>query len=616
MATYYWVGGSGTWDQTATRNWAATSGGPGNAGAPTSADDVIFDANSDTGGPFTVTIGGTLTTNTPFCKTFTTGGAGGALDQTMTLAGSGRLYLYGSMTLPAVNFVYSGTPFFTFQDSATLTTNGITIGQVTVVNFVETYNSNLVFNLGSALTCTNISHNIGTFNTNNFAITCSSVSSGAGFTVATRTINLGSSTLTLSSVTATINFLSPINLTLNAGTSTINCSSASPTFNGGGLTFNNVSFTSTASGNVTITGANTFNNLTFAGKTGTTVSSVLLPSGQTQTITGTLTFSPSSSPIGRILVRAATYRQQATINVAAVAAFQDIDFRDIVITGAAAPISGTRVGNLLNNSGITFTAGTTKYWNNAAGGNWTSTAWALTSGGAPAVNNYPLAQDTVVIEDTGLNSGATITFPTPAALGNFTTATRTLPATIAFGTQAPGFYGNVTLSSAITMTGSGVLIGLGAVYGTTQTITSAGVTWPKGISISPVSGTTVFADALTVNGLVSCSFGTTPNITGTVQFKNGVTHTATSFVFSAPNTSRVTVASTVPGSTYTLSCSTGFVNAYFITISDSVVTGGAIWTAAQYYGNVNGGNNTGWNFPALSAINRGVPTSLSFGFRF
>lgn len=613
MATYYWVGGSGTWDQTATANWASTSGGPGNAGCPTSADDVIFDANSDTGGPFTVTIGGTLTTNTPFCKTFTTGGAGGALDQTMTLAGSGRLYLYGSMTLPAANFVYTHTGRLTFQDSATLITNGVTL--TSGITIAALIGSTLVFNLGSAVTCVDISLSTCTFNTNNFNVT---LSAGFGLFVADaiRTVNLGSSTITTSASSVLGTATNTAGITFNAGTSTINCSNANPTFNGGGLTFNNVSFTSTASGGVTITGANTFNNLTFAGKTGTTVSSVILPSGQTQTITGTLTFSPSASAISRIFVRAATYRQQATINVAAVAAFQDIDFRDIVITGAAAPISGTRIGNALNNSGITFTAGTTKYWSLAAGGNWTSTAWALTSGGAPAVNNYPLAQDTVIIEDTGLNSGATITFNLSAPVGNFTTATRTLPATIAFGTSSPGFYGNVTLSSAITMTGSGALIGLGAIYGTTQTITSAGVTWPRGLSISPVSGTTVFADALTVNGQVSCSFGTTPNITGTVQFKNGVTHTATSFVFSAPNTSRVTVASTVPGSTYTLSCSTGFVNAYFTTISDSVVTGGAIWTAALYYGNVNGGNNTGWNFPALSAINRGVPTSLSFGFRF
>jgi len=48
MADRYWVGGNGTWNTTTT-NWSATSGGAGGASAPTSADDVFFDANSASG---------------------------------------------------------------------------------------------------------------------------------------------------------------------------------------------------------------------------------------------------------------------------------------------------------------------------------------------------------------------------------------------------------------------------------------------------------------------------------------------------------------------------------------------------------------------------------------
>ena len=47
MANRYWVGGSGTWDSTTTTHWSLTSGGTGNQGPPTSADDVIFDTNSN-----------------------------------------------------------------------------------------------------------------------------------------------------------------------------------------------------------------------------------------------------------------------------------------------------------------------------------------------------------------------------------------------------------------------------------------------------------------------------------------------------------------------------------------------------------------------------------------
>jgi hypothetical protein len=49
MATYYWVGGSGTWDGVATANWSASSGGAGGSGPPLSGDTVVFDDNSGTG---------------------------------------------------------------------------------------------------------------------------------------------------------------------------------------------------------------------------------------------------------------------------------------------------------------------------------------------------------------------------------------------------------------------------------------------------------------------------------------------------------------------------------------------------------------------------------------
>jgi hypothetical protein len=53
MANRYWVGGTGTWNNTTT-NWSATSGGAGGASVPTVADRVIFDNNSG-GSGFIVT---------------------------------------------------------------------------------------------------------------------------------------------------------------------------------------------------------------------------------------------------------------------------------------------------------------------------------------------------------------------------------------------------------------------------------------------------------------------------------------------------------------------------------------------------------------------------------
>jgi hypothetical protein len=87
----------------------------------------------------------------------------------------------------------------------------------------------------------------------------------------------------------------------------------------------------------------------------------------------------------RTFVRSNTIGTTRTLTCAAVASLTDIDFRDITIAGAAAPVSGTRLGDCKGNTGITFAAGTDKYWNLAGGGTWSSTAWALSSGGALAM---------------------------------------------------------------------------------------------------------------------------------------------------------------------------------------------------------------------------------------
>lgn len=61
MATYYWVGGSGTWDSSTTTNWRTTSGGATVApNPPTAADIAVFDTLSGTG---TITVSGATCLN-------------------------------------------------------------------------------------------------------------------------------------------------------------------------------------------------------------------------------------------------------------------------------------------------------------------------------------------------------------------------------------------------------------------------------------------------------------------------------------------------------------------------------------------------------------------------
>jgi hypothetical protein len=99
MATYYWVGGSGTWDTTSTTNWSASSGGAGGAGVPNSADTAILDAAS---GAVTVTLGENVACSVLTCTTFT-----GTLDfVTFNISLSGASILFAQSTTMTV----TGTP--------------------------------------------------------------------------------------------------------------------------------------------------------------------------------------------------------------------------------------------------------------------------------------------------------------------------------------------------------------------------------------------------------------------------------------------------------------------------------------------------------------------------
>lgn len=128
MADRYWVGGAGTWSNTATTNWASTSGGASGASAPTTADSIFFDANSGTT-PFTVTVSATTPANcqnmTVSVGNITFGTGAGA--QTVTI--NGNLDLHSNTTWSAtsqVNFRTTGT------QTTQINSNGVLInGQVT-----------------------------------------------------------------------------------------------------------------------------------------------------------------------------------------------------------------------------------------------------------------------------------------------------------------------------------------------------------------------------------------------------------------------------------------------------------------------------------------------------
>ena len=521
MADRYWVGGSGSWDATTTTNWSATSGGAGGASAPTSSDNVIFNSASNAT-LYTVTVG----TNA-VCADMT---AAGPLvgNVTFSLGATAVINCHSSFTLAATGITWTATTgsavnFLATSTGKTITTNGVSLG-ATICTFDGVGGA---WSLGSAFTSTNnIIVTNGSFNSANFNITIVNLgSSNANI----RSISLGSSTITLSAAIP-INFTNSTNLTFNAGTSTITCSNASPTFNGGGQTFYNVNFTSAATGTTTITGANTFNDLNQTSRSAAGLRVVSI--GANQTVSGTLTLGAANTSIRRIQVQSDTIGTQLTITLnGTLATLADVDFRNIATAGSVGTWTGTRLGNGLGNSGITFDAAKDVYWNLAAGGNTTGTAWALSSGGAVNANNFPLAQDRIIIENTGLNSGATISIASGIYwFGEFDFSTRTLPMTFANGNIQVIAYKNVTLSSSVTMTGTSNWVFQG--QGTTQILDVNTATFVPPITIDSPSGTLQLAENTTCSDTVTLT-------SGTLDLNNNV---LTALTFSSSNSNTRSIA--------------------------------------------------------------------------
>jgi hypothetical protein len=483
--TRYWRGGTGTWDAITTTNWSASSGGPGGASVPTSADTVIFDSASNATA-YTVTCTATQLR----CGSLTFSGPASG---NVTWAGTDPIAAHGNVTLPATGLTRTYTGTITLSGSTTgktFTTNGVTLASVTTVNGVD-----CEWSLGSALnnslsgfTLTN-----GSFNTANYNLTAGSITSVA---TGSRTLSLGSSVVSISTPpdfgnTETIRAA----LTFTAGTSQINFSNASPTLSGNNQTFYNVSFTSTALATATINGLNTFNDLSVTGRTSAGIGAVSLNANQT--INGTLTLSAGTDATMRTFVRSDTIGTTRTLTCAAVAALTDIDFRDITIAGTAAPVSGTRLGDCKGNSGITFPAAKTVFYRSAASSSSFAT-WSFTNGGTSDITAFPLAQDTAVFPSSPTpypTSGNVVALNTNYNLGTIDMSARTSNTmTLATGIITPTIYGNWINGTGTTLTGTGALTFAGR---GSQTITSAGKTFGQGFLINTPGGSVTLQDAFT-----------------------------------------------------------------------------------------------------------------------
>ena len=548
MASRFWVGGSGTWDNSSTANWSATTGGASGASAPTNADTVTFDANCGTAATVTVastavslnttvnkadinlslsgnatlcTAAGTLTFTTGTItlnnNTLTMGLLSSANANTRAISfGTGSINLTGNgggviNFNTATGFTYTGTPTVNLTYSGSTGTRSLFFGssggsQTNALSINVTAGSDIV-------------QNTAVFHVNNFNFT--------GFTgTYTNTNNL--------LIYGNLTFVS--GMTLSASASGWNMSSVSGT---------QLITTNTKTLDFPIT----FNatNGTFRLQDNMTVGSTRL----TSITTGTLDLNGNTLSTGRF--------DASNSNVRVIA----FGSGNITTTG-----SGT-VWNIGTVTNFSYTGTpTVNISNNSA------TATTVTTGAMSAAQalNFNYTVGTYTLTDTSAVYKSL----------NFTGFTGTIPNSVRT------IYGSLTLVSGMTLTAGANATTFAATSGT-NTITTAAKTLNFPLTFNGVGGTFAFQDALTQGSTRAFTI-----TNGTVQLKAGATSTVGSFV--ASSTAVKYLQSTTPSSQATISQASGTVSVSDLTIQDSNAAGGASWNAYTDFENTDAGNNDGWNF--------------------
>lgn len=551
MATYYWVGGTGTWDASDTTNWSASSGGAGGAGAPNNTDTVIFDAASGTGTCTTASGSACATATFDSATLNLLFGANHTMSGIFTLT-SGSLDL-GSFTLTCLRFSSSNTNTRSVAfgtGDITLTGNNAAIwntATVTGFTYTGTPTVNCTYS-GSTGSRTLSGGNIAT-------------GGGTEFNCVSFNITAGTDTIVLSSSNGVKN----INFTGFAGTRT----------NTSATIFGNCTF---STGMTLTAGANA---LTFGATSGI---QLITTNGKT------LDFPITQNGIGGTVQLQDNLTMGSTRTYTLTAGDLHINNRTLSTGLFNSNNSNTRI--------IDFKSGNITVTGNA-GGVWDCrTATNLSILGTPIVNcTYAGSTGTRIFRHGDTAGGSETNAISVKVIAGTDAVSFTSQAFIKdadftgySGAMTPTFnlYGNLTFSATQTISAGNTGLTIAGTSGTQQ-ITMNGLTYDRNIVFNGVGGTFAFQDAFTQ--------GSTKTFTltnGTVRLKNGVTSTVGSFV--ANNSSVKFLQSTTPGSQATLSQAAGTVNVVDLTIRDINAVGGASWNAYTDFENTDAGNNDGWNF--------------------
>jgi hypothetical protein len=292
-------------------NWSSGSSWlSGNV--PDYATDVIMDSSH----PAQVTVD--VNTWTCFCRNITQSAGCGIL----TISNTGILYIYAHAVFISGKLAMGGSSSsIVKQSTGEFTSGGNAISRLTCSG------SGTVGTIKDALNITNnLSFYQGSFVLGAFTHTINAITSSGNIGTSG---DFRGSTINLGSPSPCFNATSGFTITVDTSTIFNVTGSGNTTFNGNGLTYNDL-INQKSSGILTITGNNTFRNIGFsAGNT----SSTYLTSGTTQTITGLSgTGSGSTYPIFRSVTPGSYATLSATSGTIQPVAW---NIRDIYVSGGA-----------------------------------------------------------------------------------------------------------------------------------------------------------------------------------------------------------------------------------------------------------------------------------------
>jgi hypothetical protein len=572
MATYYWVGGSGTWDDTNTANWSSSSGGSGGAGKPTSSDSAFFDANS--GVSPAITIASTAT-----CSLFIVfSGASTAftLSGNVTFPSSTAVFLRGSLNLD--NYIFSAGDL-NFATSPAASISFGTSGRMEIASIPGSL---------SMQDATGFSY------TGTFDIRFTSSPSGSSI----REVSLG----TLASGYWTESTVIDIGASkvpgISLGTTATNFLSVAGYFKT--VDFTGVGGSSSAgSGAIYVYGDLTFD----VGHVGAGVTYYLYKSSGTQVLTGgsgnTIAaniYTENSS--SRVLQLNGDFTMQSGFFIAAFAGTLDLN-------GATLSTPALSMIGLGSNSTLSFNGGSVVLPYEAS--QFTTSNNVNFTGTFDISMTYIGSSGSRVIDlrATSFTEANSLSFGTGAATNTIFIDSSATDEILVYGkvknidlTSYAGtlnipppdlkVYGNLTTSASTNITSNPASSYIFEATSGVQTIDTNGAAINASITVGgPLASTATvsFANATTMTSLTF--------IRGTLELPSGQTTSVGSFVTSGA-TLKYLVASSV-GVQSTLSDSSGTNTATYLSIKDNLATGGAIWTATSNT-NVNAGNVSGWNF--------------------